>query len=178
MGQLKKIIQFQGCWFAIVLGQTYGWSYQGYGVAALLFAWALLEDPLWWKELLFSLCLGVFGWCLDSLLMRVPIFLFPYSISPYAPLWIFVLWCSFSLGLEDFYMLWVRRSNGRRLIEDGRFILCVIGAVMGPVSYYACEEFGIVFYSRPFWFYVSLHALLWTFILPLVVGAKFRFKRY
>ena len=168
--QLKKLIQFQGCWLAIVFGQAYGLQQQGFAVAALLFAWVLLEDSLWKKELVFGVLLGVGGWSLDCALVRLGLFSFPQFLGDFAPYWMIALWLSFSLGLEDFYVFAVRGFRGLR-------VLMFIGAILGPVSYYASEEFGLVFYSRPLWLSLLLHGMLWAVLFPGIVLVKFRFKR-
>ena len=166
MLQLKKLIQFQGCWLAVVLGQAYDWRTEGLIVAALLFVWSLFEDKKWQKELVFSFGLGILGWILDSCLIRMQLFSFPQSASEFAPFWMVALWWTFSLGLEDFYLILVRKPK----------LLFVLGAVLGPVSYYACEEFGLLFYKRPLWLYLGMHAMLWALLFPGIVWVKHRFK--
>lgn len=164
---LKKMIQFQGCWFAVVLGHAYDWELQGLLIAGLFYLWALLEDPLWVKEILFSLGLALFGLLVDSTLIYLKLFSLPLSPNGlFAPFWILALWGTFSLGLEDFYMILLRKTR----------LLVFLGAALGPISYYACEEFGVVHYHRPLWTSLTIHAVLWATIFPLIVWGKFRFK--
>lgn len=169
--QLKKLIQFQGCWLAIVFGQAYGWGQQGFAVFGLLFAWVLLDDPLWRREIIFTLALGLSGWLLDCLLVRMGLFSFAQFDGSVClvPYWMIALWCSFSLGLEDFY-LFLNRRGGLR-------VLCALGIMLGPLSYYACEEFGLVFYRRPLWMSLLFHGLLWSVLFPSIVWMKWRWKR-
>lgn len=164
---IKKLIQFQGSWWAIVLGHVYDWTYEGVAIAALFYIWALLEDSLWKREIIFSCGLAGFGWVIDTCLLQLKLFSLPMSsVESVAPLWLVAIWWTFSMGLEDFYLMLRRFPK----------MLFAIGFILGPLSYYACEEFGIVHYQRPLWVSLALHGFLWTFIFPLIVWVKYRFK--
>lgn len=98
------------------------------------------------------------GVVVDSILFRVGLFYTepaPYTV----PLWLGCLWLNFALAVRFAFIF----LHGRILLAG------LFGLVGGPLSYLIGAKLGDVSLAEPLWFTLSVLALVWVIILPLIV---------
>jgi len=81
-----------------------------------------------------------------------------------APYWITALWILFAATL-NVMLRWLR---GRELTS------IVLGGLGGPLAFYSGSRLGAVSFQSP-WIALSLQALGWAVVTPLLVGLSQRF---
>lgn len=167
MGWLGNLIAFQLGWFTCVLGGAEGWPWLGTGVAILLIVAHLgrAAGPL--LELALVLSVGLVGGVLDSLLVILGLLYYPSGtvIEGMAPHWIVAMWMLFATTLN----IALRWLKGRWLVAG------LLGAVGGPLAYYAGAGLGgVTFHDQPALSLTAL-AITWGVAMPMVMALSNRF---
>lgn len=155
MKALYNALSFQLGWFACVLGG----SVIGVPVALLLLAVHLrwLGGPGEWRLLLAMLLLGAL---LDSSLMHLGVFDFAQA-GWLCPLWLMALWPLFATTLLH-ALSW---ASGRY------WLLGLLGAVGGPLSYYAGTKLGALSFGVELELALVVLAVVWGLVTPLAEWA-------
>jgi Protein of unknown function (DUF2878) len=154
---LTGFVTFNIGWWACALGASYGHHWIG---PTLLPIWMLLHARIMPNpkgETLFLVMLGVIGFAVDSALIQAGLFRLTPEPSPWAPLWLVSMWILFGITFESTLLL------RRRLA-----LLLVLGAISGPISYFAGEALKVLEYARPLWLSLLLHGLIWAITYPLL----------
>ena len=166
MATLVNFIIFQIGWFACVLGGANHWPWLGTAVAGALIAVHLWRVAQPRPELTLLLIAGAMGLVFDSLLVTLGLVQFPSGtlIEGMAPHWIIAMWMMFATTLNITFR-WLK----------GRLVLAaVLGAVAGPLAYYAGAELGGVSFSQLQTSLLAL-ALVWGIAMPLLMVLSDRF---
>lgn len=163
MGKTRVVanfVLFQLGWIACVLGAAKGYAWAGTACAVLIVAWHLWRAKRTPNELNLVLCVVLMGAVFDTLMMQLGLISYASGvlIAGVAPHWILALWALFATSL-NVSMNWLK----------GRVALAaLLGAVSGPLSYWAAVRLGAATFEQPMAAVISL-ALGWAIIMPLLM---------
>ena len=153
---LKNLINaglFQLGWFACVLGGNSLWL--------LLAGGALLAHLLWISRSLAQVRLiavvCVLGSTVDSLLLNAGVFAFKQP-GVLIPFWLVLLWALLAITLNH-CLAWTAKPLWRAFL---------LGAIGGPLSYYAGQRLGAVQFPMGLWPTLLGLSLLWAGLFPLL----------
>jgi hypothetical protein len=161
MALLLNLLAFQIGWFACVLTAARDLPWLGTGIALLIVAWHVrrLPDPP--AELRLVFLIGLLGLLLDSL--PVLLGLIDYAsgmlIAGLPPHWIVAMWLLFAT-LPNISLRWLA---GRPALA------ALLGALGGPLAYYAGVALGAAQFSAPLWQPLTLLAVNWAIAMPLIM---------
>jgi hypothetical protein len=162
---LLNFIAFQIGWFACVLGGANGWPWLGVLAAVVVIALHLHQAARPGAELTLIALSGLLGFVADSLLTGLGLLRFPSGqfhdqLSPY---WMVAMWLMFATTL-NISLRWLKPHLG---------LAALLGAVAGPLAYYAGARLGGVSFDDPL---ASLIAVggAWALALPwlLVIASR------
>ncbi len=168
-GRAKLVFNFlifQLGWFACVWGAANDIPVAGTTIAALVVALHLFCAARPVEELKLVIAAVVAGTVLDSLLLATGFVQFhSVSFTPgLAPYWILALWALFATTL-NVSLSWLR----------GRWLLAaVLGAIAGPLSYWAGAKLGAVTFLQPMPAIAAM-AVEWAIAMPLLMFLAQRF---
>ena len=153
---LKNLVNaglFQLGWFACVLGGNSLWL--------LLAGGALLAHLLWISRSLAQVRLiavvCVLGSTVDSLLLNAGVFAFKQP-GVLIPFWLVLLWALLAITLNH-CLAWTAKPLWRAIL---------LGAIGGPLSYYAGQRLGAVQFPMGLWPTLLGLSLLWAGLFPLL----------
>lgn len=152
--RLINALLFQAGWFACVLG----WLW----LAALILAVHIGRHG----EIRLLLGVMLFGTLLDSALSWLGMFDFNTG-SHWIPLWLMLLWALLGTTLNH-CLAWTARPW---------WLGSVLGAVSGPLSYYAGARLAGVQLPLGLWPSLMLLAVVWAGVVPLLHGMARRIRR-
>ena len=161
---LPNFIAFQIGWFSCVLGAAYGMPWLAFVVLPIVL-WNMQKSRSVSAEMLLVLLAVLLGGLLDSFLVRSGWLRYPSGmfIEGVAPYWILAMWALFATTLNA-SMNWLKKNL---------LLAAVMGAVFGPLSYLAGEEFGAIEFIN-FNASIFVLAVAWAFALPLLLAAAIR----
>ena len=144
---------FQLGWFACVMGGDSLWLLLGVAVLLIHLRWI----NQWAEEgrLIFSVML--LGISIDSFLHWLGVFQFK-EITLLIPLWLMLLWGLLGTTLRH-CLAWTGRSW---------WLASALGAVSGPLSYYAGGRLADVQFAYGLWPTLIGLGLLWAVLFPLL----------
>ena len=150
---LGNAVLFQLGWFACVLGGNSLWL--------LLAGGALLAHLLWISRSLAQVRLiavvCVLGSTVDSLLLNAGVFAFKQP-GVLIPFWLVLLWALLAITLNH-CLAWTAKPLWRAIL---------LGAIGGPLSYYAGQRLGAVQFPLGLWPTLLGLSLLWAGLFPLL----------
>ncbi len=150
---LANAVLFQCGWFACVLGGNSRWLL----VAVAAIAVHLLWISSWSREGQVILAVTLLGTVIDTSLRTFGVFHFSMP-GPLIPLWLIVLWALLATTLRH-YLAWSARPWWRASL---------LGAVGGPLSYYAGSQLAGVSFGYGTMPTVIGLALLWALLFPVL----------
>jgi hypothetical protein len=162
---LINAVAFQLGWFACVLGGANQLPWLGTLMAVLIVAWHLSQAPRPGREVTLLAAVGALGALWDSLLVAAGWLEYPSGtlLSNTAPHWIVAMWVLFASTL-NVSLRWLR----------GRWMLAMLlGAVAGPLAYYAGAGLGGVVITVPLPAFTAL-AAGWAAFVPLLIRLSTR----
>lgn len=151
--QLLNALLFQIAWFACVLGGTGPWLL----VAAAVLAVHLLWTTSWSDEGELIISVTLIGTLLDTLLLACGVFVFDAG-GPLIPLWLIVLWAVLATTLKH-CLDWTAKPWWRASL---------LGAIGGPLSYYAGSKMAGVHLPLGIWPSMLLLGVIWAGLFPLL----------
>ena len=166
MKMLVNAIAFQLGWFACVLGGANQMPWLGTLVAMLIATWHLSLARRPGPEFTLLAAVGALGAVWDSLLVSAGWLAYPSGtlLANTAPHWIVAIWVLFASTL-NVSLRWLR----------GRwFLAAALGALAGPLAYYAGSTLGGVVIAEPVPGFTAL-ALGWAAFMPLLIKLSTRF---
>ena len=150
---LANAVLFQCGWFACVLGGDSGWLL----VVGAVLAIHLLWISSWSREGRVILAVTLLGTVVDTALRTFGVFHFSFP-GPLIPFWLVLLWALLATTLRH-CLAWSAQPWWRA---------SVLGAVGGPLSYYAGSQLaGVSFGYGTAPTLVGL-ALLWALVFPVL----------
>jgi hypothetical protein len=163
---VANFVLFQAGWFACVLGAAYNRAWVGTAVVAVIVAYHLANAPQPAQESKLVATAVLIGGLWDSALVTLGWVSYPTGtlIAGTAPHWILALWALFATAL-NVTMRWLKQ----------RMLLAVLlGAVCGPLSYWAAVRFGAVQFVDPPRILTAL-AVGWALIMPALMRLSLRY---
>lgn len=151
--QIANAVLFQLGWFACVLGGNSYWLLIPIGVLLIHLLWI----SSWTAEGKLLLWITGLGIVLDSALMLLGVFDFG-SQGLLIPLWLILLWAVLGTTLRH-CLAWTARPWWRA---------SVLGAIGGPMSYYAGSQLAGVQLPLGLWPSMVLLAVLWAAVFALM----------
>ncbi|WP_242194840.1 MULTISPECIES: DUF2878 domain-containing protein [unclassified Pseudomonas] len=150
---LANAVLFQCGWFACVLGGDSEWLL----VVGAVLAIHLLWISSWSREGQVILAVTLFGTVVDTALRTFGVFHFSFP-GPLIPFWLVLLWALLASTLRH-CLAWSAQPWWRA---------SVLGAVGGPLSYYAGSQLaGVSFGYGTAPTLIGL-ALLWALVFPVL----------
>jgi hypothetical protein len=169
-GKLRLIanfVAFQAGWFACVLGGAQGWPWTGTAIAAAIVAGhvASARRPL--EEFKLAAVAVLIGAVWDSSLVALGWTAYASGtlLPGTAPNWILALWALFATTLNVSF----RWLHGRWLLA------AFLGAVAGPLSYWAGVRLGAVRFVEPVSAVIAL-AVGWAVLMPALLALTRRYN--
>ena len=154
-----NFLTFQIAWFACVLGAAYGVPLVGTAtvIAAAALHLALSSAPR--NEFALLAVVTLIGAVWDSAIVAQGLMTYPHGTfaAGLAPHWIIAMWTLFATTL-NVSMAWLK---GRPLVAS------LLGAVGGPLAYFAGYRLGAVEMSDPM-LALGLQAAGWAVLMPLL----------
>lgn len=157
-----NIIGFQIAWFACVLGAAYQAPWLGVFNALFILMLHCKRSQHKQAESSLLLLAALFGLVFDSLLLQLgwvafePVAYWPNAISP--P-WMIALWASFASTL-NISLNWLKKYTT---------LACLLGAISGPLCYWAGERLGALHLVN-FNLAMVYLAVGWAIAVPLLLN--------
>ncbi len=166
MHLLINYLTFQAGWFAAVLGGANQLPWLGTIAAAAVIALHLHLANQPSRELQLIAIAALIGTLWDSLLVSLGWLAYPSGIliDGTAPHWIIAMWMMFATTL----------NVSLRWLKQRWMLSALLGAVAGPLAYYAGHELGGVEFDDP-WLALAALAVGWGVIMPLLVAFSERY---
>lgn len=162
-GKLLNALGYQGVWFASVAGAGRGLFWIG-PLCAMAFACVVLatSDRPRADARLVVLALAI-GAAIDSTWIALGWLEFnaAWPSAAFAPAWILGLWLSLALTLDHSLVF----------LRDRLWLAAALGAVGGPLAYWAASRSGAVRLDAPLVMVLSGLGLAWALLFPLLVRA-------
>jgi hypothetical protein len=158
---LINLVSFQTGWFACVLGAAHGQPWLGPVVVAVLLGLHLYLTVDVKREIRLLATAGVLGFLLDSLQALLGVFSFGKSgaFAWLSPWWMIALWPNFATTLHT-SLGWLA----------GRYTLAaVLGAVGGPLSYYAGARLGALSLHPDLVVSLGAVSVVWGISMPVLL---------
>jgi len=154
---LANAVLFQLGWFACVLGAARGHPWTGTALAACIVAWHIRRAAWPTDEIRLLALVVLIGAAWDSLLVTLGWIAYPSGtlLSGAAPYWIVALWALFATSL----------NVSMRWLKQRWWLATFLGAICGPLSYWAALRLGAVEFMQPLRAIVAL-SLGWSMIMP------------
>jgi Protein of unknown function (DUF2878) len=157
---VANVVLFQVGWFACVLGAAQGQPWIGVVAAVAVVAWNGLRAACARSELTLVAIAVLIGALFDSILSMLGWIAYMPALRQYslAPLWILALWALFATTI----------NVSMRWLKPRLWLAALLGAVGGPLSYWAAERMGAVHFAEPF---VAVFALAigWALVMPVLL---------
>jgi hypothetical protein len=165
-GLITNFVAFQCGWLACVLGAAHGWPFAGTAAAAAIVAWHVLRALRPAEELKLIVIALAIGVLWDSSLAALGWIDFTSGtlIAGLAPPWILALWALFATTL-NVSLEWLKAKT---------LMAALLGAIAGPLSYWAGVRLGAIEFVAPLQAMVAL-AIGWGVMTPLLVAAARRY---
>jgi hypothetical protein len=128
------VVAFQVGWFACVLSAAHGKAWIGVCLVGILLGLPLFFTTDRLREFRLLLSVGVVGFVVDSVQAACGLFSFGNAgaVSWVSPPWMVALWLNLAATLR----------LSLRWLTDRALLAAVLGAVAGPLSYYAGVRLG------------------------------------
>ncbi|MEB0024246.1 DUF2878 domain-containing protein [Pseudomonas sp. MH9.2] len=156
--QLANALLFQIGWFVCVLGGNSPWLLIAAGVLCVHLLWI----SSWQAEGKLLISVTLVGTLLDSALQTLGVFDFD-SGGPLIPLWLILLWAVLATTLNH-CLAWTAKPWWRASL---------LGAIGGPLSYYAGSQMAGVHLPLGVWPSLLLLGLIWAVLFPLLQGLAY-----
>lgn len=160
VAKLLNFVIAQAGWLACVLGGARAWPYVGAALGLALAGVNLACAPRPASEIKLAATSLVLGVAFDTLLMQLGLLVFSTGmpLPGVSPVWMWVLWPLFATTLNG-ALAW---------LKDNRVLSALLGAIGGPMAYYAGAELGAVVLAGPEQALVAL-SLGWALMMPLLM---------
>jgi hypothetical protein len=151
--QIANAALFQAGWFACVMGGDSYWLVVPIGALIVHLLWI----SSWTDEGKQVLWITALGTVLDSVLLMLGVFDFDAG-GPLIPLWLILLWALLATTLNH-CLSWTAKPWWRASL---------LGAIGGPMSYYAGSKLAGVHLPLGLWPSMLLLGLLWAAVFPFL----------
>ncbi len=155
-----NIVLFQVGWFACVLGAAQGHPWIGAVAAAVIVGWHVWRAAQPPQEFNLIVSVIILGTLWDSLLVMLGWISYTSGtlIAGAAPYWIVALWALFATSL----------NVSLRWLKQRLPWAALLGAISGPLSYWAASRLGAAHFVEPLYIVPAL-AIGWALIMPALM---------
>jgi hypothetical protein len=153
MHWLANLVIYQATWFICVLGgDQLAWA------PLILLGIHLFFTPCRKADLIMIVSLVMFGIVLDGTLVTLGFFTFPGAtfIIPY---WLIVIWMALA----------TLPNHSLRWLKDRLALAAILGALGGPLAYWAGVRLGAATFNWPLSYSIVLLAVVWGLFFPAVM---------
>ncbi|MCS6779826.1 MAG: DUF2878 domain-containing protein [Geminicoccaceae bacterium] len=156
-----NVLGFQFGWFACVLGAAYGMPWLGPLVAVPVLALHLATAARPQRAGLLLLAAALVGFGLDTILIRAERLSFGEGVlvEGWAPYWMVCLWALFA-STFNVSLRWLRARP---------VLAALLGAVGGPLAYWAGGRLGAAVLLEPVWAGLLLVGLFYAVATPFLL---------
>ncbi|MEJ1164779.1 DUF2878 domain-containing protein [Variovorax sp. CCNWLW186] len=164
--QLSNLAVFQLAWFAAVLGAAHQLPLAGTACVAAAVGWHLLVSARPAREARLVAVACAVGFVIETAVVLQGHVVYPSGQPvPYlAPYWLVALWGLLAIAL-NVTMRWLRARP---------WLACVLGAVLGPLSFASGVRLGGAEFVHPEPALLTL-AVVWAVLMPVLVRLSIRF---
>ena len=160
MNKLINALRFQLGWWACIAGIGHGFEIEAIAFCVLLIMTHLYFSTHRLQDIqigMFALAAGIL---VDTALQYLSVIQFyGWALGPLSPFWLWMLWLMFALTLNASLAFLKNRSLA---------ISAALGAIFGPLTYYAGATLGAAHLDfSPF--NLAMLAIAWMLVLPLLV---------
>ena len=155
---ILNAVLFQAGWLACVWGAAYGYAPEGALLALAIVAWHVANAPRPGGEALLALAAASIGLCFESLLVAAGWVRVEGGVY-----WLVILWALFATTL----------NSSLRALQPRPWIAAAVGALGGPLAYYAGARIGALVFLQPAAMLAAL-AAGWALATPLLLSAARR----
>lgn len=154
-----SLVGYQAVWFAAVIGAGHGSAWPG--VASML-VYAVMQLAFarnWRTDLGLMAAALVFGFLLDSALIRSGLanYVAGWATVAVAPAWILALWMTFALTF----------GQSLHYLQQRLWLAALLGLIGGPLAYLgAARGWQVVTFAEPAWRGLALLAIGWAIATP------------
>lgn len=163
MRWLANLAGFKSVWFLSLFGAGTARPWLGTLALGVFALTHFLMSPSRRADLGLALLAGLVGLASDTFYIQLGLldYAAPYPVAGLAPFWIVVMWMNFGLTLNA-SMRWL---HGRYAVAAG------LGAVGGPLAYWAGVELGAATLLAPLVPAVVIVGAVWAIAVPSLVWA-------
>ncbi len=161
MKTLLNAMLYQLTWLAAVGGAGHGYWWSGALMLLIFAAIQLPQSATRIADIQLLLIAAVVGFAIDSSLAVSGVLIYAAAVPwPHlAPLWIVVLWASFSLTM----------NHSLAFLRPRPVLAALFGGIGGSLAYWAAQRgFGAVSFGGNFLYTLSLLAVIWALVTPLL----------
>ncbi|HWA38438.1 MAG TPA: DUF2878 domain-containing protein [Burkholderiales bacterium] len=151
---MKNFLLFQIGWFACVLGAANGYAAEGAVVALLIIAWHVADAPRPAREAAVAGVAAAVGLVFENFLVEAG-----WVSVQDGVYWLVILWALFATTL----------NGALRALQGRPWLAALVGALGGPLAYYAGERMGALQLLQPAAMLAAL-ALGWAIATPLLLS--------
>ncbi len=169
MAIVSNIALFQLGWFACVLGAAHGLPWAGALIAMLIVAWHVARASTPQRELALVAGAALLGAVFESALVQTDLVRYSAGvlIEGGAPYWMIALWALFATTL----------NVSLRGLRGQPWLAAVLGAVGGPLAYFAGARLGALEFAAAGAALVAIGAG-WAVLTPLLFRAALGLDGY
>lgn len=167
---ITNLILFQIGWFACVLGGAYDQVLLGSMIALLVIAYHFYRAADKVQELQLLALALIIGFVFESIVTSQGLARYSHGqvFDLIAPLWMILMWPLFATTL-NLSMHWLKTI--------APLLIAVIGALFGPLAYYAGNRLGAVEYDD-LMLSMGVIAIAWAVLLPVLVKLSLKHDGY
>lgn len=160
MNKLVNALGFQFGWWACIAGIGHGFEVESMAFSVFLITVHVYFSTHRWQDIQIAVFALAAGIVVDSALQYLSVIQFyGWAIGPLSPFWLWVLWLMFALTLN---------ASLAFLKNCSLVISAALGAIFGPLTYYAGATLGAAQLDfSPF--NIVMLAMTWMLVLPLLV---------
>jgi hypothetical protein len=151
---VRNFLSFQAGWFACVLGAANGYAAEGAVVALALIAWHVASVPQPPREAAIAAAAAAIGLVFENALVGVG-----WVSVQDGVYWLVILWALFATTL----------NGALRALQGRPWLAALVGALGGPLAYYAGARMGALQLLQPAAMLAAL-AAGWALATPLLLS--------
>ena len=169
MTLMVNAVLFQIGWFACVLGAARGLPWIGPLAAVAIIGWHLAHAARPERELALIAAAALLGALFETLLVQMGWVRFETGVlvEGTAPSWMVALWAIFATTL----------NVSLRSLRPHRWLAALLGAIGGPVAYYAGARLGALEFAAAGAALAAI-GIGWGILTPALLGAARRLDGY
>ena len=155
-----ELVGFQVVWLACAFGASQGLAWPGVVAAICVVCTQVARSASWRRALALVVGVGIMGAGIESGLVRAGFILYnaDWPGNDLAPVWTVALWAAFATILNAM----------RAVLGENPYLKAfVVGALIGPVSYFSASRLGALTLGEPVLITCLWLSGVWAVAFPL-----------